>query len=80
MEQERERPAPDDAESESDRRLTNIFLLVFFVVVVGTGIWLVNAMVDHRKLDDCLATAGAAAHRSTFRRGSACSGKSLPRT
>jgi hypothetical protein len=56
MEQERERPAPDDAESESDRRLTNIFLLVFFLVVVGTGIWLVNAMVDHRKLDDCLAT------------------------
>ena len=55
MEQERERPAPDDAESESDRRLTNIFLLVFFVVVVGAGIWLVNAMVDHRKLDDCLA-------------------------
>ncbi len=30
--------------------------LVFFVVVVGIGIWLVNAMVDHRKLDDCLAT------------------------
>jgi len=55
MEQERERPAPDDAESESDRRLTNIFLAVFFVVVVGIGIWLVNAMVDYRKLDDCVA-------------------------
>jgi hypothetical protein len=55
MEQEREPRAQDDAESERDRRVTNIFLLVFFVAVVGAGIWLVNAMIDHRKLDDCVA-------------------------
>ncbi len=55
MEQEREPKAQDDAESERDRRVTNIFLLVFFVAVVGAGIWLVNAMVDYRKLDDCVA-------------------------
>jgi hypothetical protein len=47
--------AQDEAEDERDRRLTNVVLLVFFVAVVGIGIWLANSMVDHRKLDDCLA-------------------------
>ncbi len=44
-----------DEEDERDRRATNIFLLVFFVVIVGTGIWLVNAMLEQRRLDDCVA-------------------------
>jgi hypothetical protein len=42
-------------ESESDRRSLNIFLAVFFIVLVGTGIWLANAMIDARKADDCLS-------------------------
>jgi hypothetical protein len=46
------KPDPDD---ERDRKVTNIFLLVFFVVVVGIGIWLVNALVDQRNIDNCLA-------------------------
>jgi hypothetical protein len=45
----------DTAEDERDRRVTNIFLAVFFVVIVGSGIWLVNAMVDQKAMDDCLA-------------------------
>jgi cytoskeletal protein RodZ len=44
-----------EAESEHDRRVANIFLLVFFVVVVGVGIWLANAMIEHRRIDDCMA-------------------------
>jgi hypothetical protein len=44
-----------EVESESDRRAANIFLLVFFVVVVGIGIWIANAMVEHRRIDDCAA-------------------------
>ncbi len=55
MEQGQEPARRDQAEDERDRRATNIFLLVFFVAVVGAGIWLVNAMVDQRRLDDCLA-------------------------
>ena len=46
---------PPDEEDERDRRATNIFLLVFFVVIVGTGIWLVNAMIEQRQIDDCVA-------------------------
>ena len=42
-------------ESERDRRIANAVLLVFFIVVVGAGIWLANAMLDQRKLDDCMA-------------------------
>jgi hypothetical protein len=47
-------PPPDD-EDQRDRRATNIFLAVFFVLIVGAGIWLVNAMVAQRDIDNCLA-------------------------
>jgi hypothetical protein len=46
---------PQDEEDERDRRATNIFLLVFFVVIVGAGIWLVNAMIEQREIDNCVA-------------------------
>jgi hypothetical protein len=53
-------PAPstkpdDDHEDERDRRITNIFLLAFFALIVGGGIWLVNAMIDQRQMDNCVA-------------------------
>ncbi len=47
-------PTPPDDE-ERDRRVTNIFLAVFFVLIVGAGIWLVNAMVAQRDIDNCIA-------------------------
>jgi hypothetical protein len=45
-----------DEESESDRRLANIVLAVGFVVLVGAGIWLANAMIDARKADECISS------------------------
>jgi hypothetical protein len=45
----------DPGESDRDRRATNIFLLVMFVVIAGSGIWLAKAMVDARKADECIA-------------------------
>jgi hypothetical protein len=50
-----ERPMPDEIESDRDRRIGNIVLLVFFIVLIGGGIWLTNAMLAQRTLDDCLA-------------------------
>ena len=44
---------PDEPETESERRTTNIVLLVAGVLIVGGGIWLVNAMVDARKSEEC---------------------------
>ena len=46
---------PDD-EDESDRRLANIVLAVGFVLLVGGGIWLANAMIDARKADECISS------------------------
>ena len=43
-------------DEEGDRRLANIVLVVGFVVLVGIGIWLANAMVTAKKADDCLAS------------------------
>lgn len=45
---------PED--EESDRRLANIVLAVGFVVLVGGGIWLANAMIDARKADECISS------------------------
>jgi hypothetical protein len=44
---------PDDEQDERDRRVTNIFLLVAGILVVGGGVWLVNALVDARKAEEC---------------------------
>jgi len=49
-------PRDPDDEDESDRRLANIVLGVGFMVLVGGGIWLANAMVTARKADDCMAS------------------------
>ena len=52
-------PKQDEyVETERDRRIANIVLLVILVVIVGAGIWLANAMVNQRVLDDCLAQGG----------------------
>ena len=45
-----------ERERERDRRVTNIFLLVLFLVIAGGGIWLSKAMIDARRADECLAT------------------------
>lgn len=44
---------PTDEEDERDRRATNIFLLVAAVIFIAIGVWLVNAMVDSRKTEEC---------------------------
>lgn len=46
----------NEEDEEGDRRLANIVLAVGFVVLVGSGIWLANAMVTAKKADDCLAS------------------------
>ena len=45
-----------DEDEEGDRRTANIALIVGFVVLVGGGIWLANAMIDARKADECMSS------------------------
>lgn len=50
-----QRNGDSEHETERERRNTNIVIALFFVAVVGAGIWLVNALIDQRKLDNCIA-------------------------
>ena len=45
-----------EEDEEGDRRLANIVLAVGFIVLVGIGVWLADAMVTAKKADDCLAS------------------------
>jgi len=47
-------PRPPE-ETDEERRRGNVALLVLFVVVVGIGVWLINALVDARRVDECIA-------------------------
>jgi hypothetical protein len=49
-------PNRDDDETDADRRTANIILLVGVVVLIGGGVWLVNAMLDARRADECLSS------------------------
>jgi hypothetical protein len=43
-----------DTSTSDDNTAANVVLLLLFAVVVGTGIWLVSALLDARKADDCM--------------------------
>lgn len=51
----KERDEPE-VETEVERRRNNIYLALFAVVVIGIGVWLVNALVDARNADNCLSS------------------------
>jgi len=53
--QEASNESESRVETDAERRRNNIVLLVFFAVIVGIGVWLVNALVDARRIDDCIA-------------------------
>jgi hypothetical protein len=48
-------PAPEPPEDHGNRIIENAVLLVFFVVLVAAGIWLLGTMADIRKVQDCAA-------------------------
>ena len=47
-------PPPNEPESDADRRKANIALLVGAVILIGSGIWLVNALIDARNAEICM--------------------------
>jgi hypothetical protein len=49
-----EPPHDDEEESDADRRKANILLLVAAVILIGGGLWLVNALIDARKAEECM--------------------------
>ena len=51
-----EAPRDPDEETEGDRTAANIALAIGFIVLVGGGIWIANAMIDARKADECMSS------------------------
>jgi hypothetical protein len=47
------RPPDDDRESEAERRRSNLVLLLVAAGIVVVGVWLVNWIIDQRKLEEC---------------------------
>jgi hypothetical protein len=45
---------PEHQETEAERRRANLILLIGAVVLIGGGIWLVNALLDARQAQECL--------------------------
>jgi hypothetical protein len=40
---------------KSANATTNLVMLLFFVAIVGIGIWLANALLEARRADECIA-------------------------
>jgi hypothetical protein len=57
-EQERSTDSANGDGGDHDRRVTNIVMLVFFVAIVAGGLWLVDAMLNQKALDDCIGRGG----------------------
>jgi hypothetical protein len=51
-----QRPRDDAPETDSERRTTNLILLAIVVAIVGSALWLGNAMLDARRADECMAS------------------------
>jgi flagellar basal body-associated protein FliL len=47
-------PPDDQQPTEEERRRSNLILLIVAVVVVVLGVYLVNWLVEQRKLQECL--------------------------
>lgn len=43
-------------EDQRDRRLGNIIIVIFLVLLIGGGTWIANVMLDVRKVQDCVAS------------------------
>ena len=49
-------PHHEPPETEAERRRANIALLIGAVILIGGGIWLVNALLDAREAQICMET------------------------
>ena len=47
-------PPHEPPETDAERRRANIALLIGAVILIGGGIWLVNALIDARNAQICL--------------------------
>jgi hypothetical protein len=46
----------DEPETASERRLTNILIVGFILFVIGAGLWLSDALLEARRIDECVSS------------------------
>jgi hypothetical protein len=46
----------DQPETESERRLINIMIVGFILFVIGAGLWLGDALLEARRMDECMSS------------------------
>jgi hypothetical protein len=47
-------PHDDEPESDADRRRANLIILAVVALLIVGGLWLVNALIDARKAEECM--------------------------
>jgi hypothetical protein len=47
---------PSRETADGEGRWVNLIIVVFVVVVIGAGLWLVDALLAARKADECMAS------------------------
>jgi hypothetical protein len=52
----RRRATDDRPETPGERRLANLLLVGIILLIVGAAFWLGNALLDARRMDDCIAS------------------------
>ena len=52
----RRRALDDRPETPGERRLANMLLVGILLLLVGAAFWLGNALLDARRMDDCIAS------------------------
>ena len=51
------KPSPEDEpETASERRLINILIVGFVLFVLGAGLWLSDALLEARRMDECMSS------------------------
>jgi len=46
----------DEPETAGERRLVNFLIIGFILFVLGAGLWLSDALLETRRIDDCIAS------------------------
>jgi hypothetical protein len=46
----------DEPETEAERRFTSILIVGFILFVLGAGLWLGDALLKARRIDECVSS------------------------
>lgn len=49
-------PAGEPPETDSERRLVNMVIVGFILLLIGAGLWLADALQEARRADECMSS------------------------